>query len=321
MKLDRRRVLASLALAPALNLLAACSRQESERVLLLLKTLDNPFFRDIDAGFRSKWSSMMALDVRAGKNEADVPGQRVILESYLRANVRGRNKPILRGLVLTPSDSGDGLVPLLAEFRRAGIPLVLVDTAISPEALKAAGTDYNVLLASDNLLGGRLAAKLVLDAMAGKKQANVLILNGVPESDTAKQRREGFLGVVQGSGFDLRERTGNWRRSEARTIVESFRIAGQISDAIFAANDEMAIGAIEALRQSKAALPYIVGFDATDEARLLVKQEILNATIAQSPKHMGERAAEVLADLVAGKASYVMRAEPVAVEVVTKANA
>ena len=146
----------------------------------------------------------------------------------------------------------------------------------------------------------------------------MLVLNGVPEHDTAKQRREGFLLAVKNMGYEITERTANWRRSEARTIVEAFSNAGQVPDAIFAANDEMAIGTIEALRQTNKSLPPIIGFDATDEARALVKEGTLYATIAQAPRRMGERAAEELAVLLNGTQSQTMRLEPVPVNTVTK---
>ena len=58
-----------------LGVLSACTKAQPERVLLLLKTIDNPFFQDIEAGFRSKWMwSGIPVDVLAGKNEADAPG-------------------------------------------------------------------------------------------------------------------------------------------------------------------------------------------------------------------------------------------------------
>lgn len=313
------RVLHLLMLLVAFGALSSCSKNEPERVLLLLKTLDNPFFQDIDSGFRSKWlSTSIKVDVLAGKNEADAPGQREILETYLRNFVRGRDKPLLKGVVLTPSDSGDGLVPSIAELRRNGIPVLLVDTAISPKSLREAKTDFNILFSSDNFSGGESAGKLIVSALANKGGSSVLVLNGVPEHDTAKLRREGFLQATRSFGLVITERTANWRRSEARTIVEAFRNLGKLPDAIFAANDEMAIGAIEALKRSQSGVPIIVGFDATNEARALVKDGALYATIAQSPRLMGERAAEALSHIVQGEKAPLMHTVPIPVAAITK---
>lgn len=300
--------------------LLGCSSPQEQRVLLLLKTLDNPFFRDIQHGFEESWSSGdIAIDTRAGKNESDAPGQREILDSYLRNFVRNRPKPLVRGLVLTPSDSGDTLVPAIAEFRKAGIPVILVDTAISQDSLNEGKTDYNLLIASNNFLGGEKAAKLILNNLRQKQTPRLVLLNGVPEHDTAKQRRDGFMKEMSGHTIDIRERTANWRRSEARSIIEAFKIAGQVPEAIFAANDEMAIGALEALRDNKTNnIPIIVGFDATNEAIQLINSGDLLGTIAQSPKLMGEQAAKELGNILQNKSASSMKFVPVPVNTITK---
>ncbi|MDG4602598.1 MAG: sugar ABC transporter substrate-binding protein [Defluviicoccus sp.] len=316
---SRRRFLTAFVLGlAALFTIASCKDAEHARVLLLLKTLDNPFFKDIEHGFRDHWRSEIKVDVLAGRSESDAPAQREILETYIRNYVKNRDQPLLKGVALSPSDSGDGLVPAIAELRRAGIPVLLVDTGISLAALQRGNTTFSLLLESDNVLGGRLAGEVLITALRGKQMSRVLLLNGAPEQETARARRKGFLEAVSSANFEITERAGNWRRSEARTIVEAFRHVAQLPDAIFAANDEMAIGAVEALGGHADRLPFIVGFDATKEGREFVRTGLMHATIAQSPKRMGQRAAEQLASMITNGEPFSMRTEFIPVEVITR---
>lgn len=286
-------------------------------ILVLLKTLDNPFFTEIERGFRSEWKDrQVAIQVRAGKDEGDYTGQRSVLEAFYLKYVKDKPTPLVRGVVLTPSGSGNEIVQYIKPYRDAGVPVILLDTGIEREALEREGTNYNMLFASDNTQGGELAAEILLsrlkEKIAGK--CHVLLLEGVPDHDTAQRRRAGFLRkfeeLTQGNRIPCgapTEKTANWRRSEARNVLDALMTAGTHFDGIFAANDEMALGALEALRSLPPGTtpPIIVGFDGTEEAREAIKQGRLDATIAQDPGRMGQEAARELPGLWGDKQKTV----------------
>jgi ribose transport system substrate-binding protein len=268
--------------------------KQTQHLLLVLKTIDNPFFVDIQRGFTAG-SQNRTITIRAGSKESDVQGQR----TQLRAWQPGGNNKTVDGVALTPSSSEDALIPEIKRFRDAGIPVVLIDTLIPKGLLESRGTDYNLGLRSDNGKGGALAADaLVARLRPTSRVISVLILEGVPGSDTAMHRRVGFeqrlseLGKEKNLRIAMTRRTANWRRDEARRLTAALLGRRNQPDAIFAANDEMALGAVQSYLSIGRSPPPIVGFDAIPEAISAIKSGRMSATIGQDPEKMGRLAAE-----------------------------
>lgn len=272
-------------------------------VLVVVKAIDNPFFVEIVRGVTDelKRRGMTAdLLVRSGAQEGDVTGQREHLESaiarYLSATSGGR----LAGLVLTPSGSGDELTSQIQRLRAARVPVVLLDTRISKEALDRAATTYDMFAGSSNRQGGEIAATEIMSRLP--RGGRILLLNGVSGHETAAERRVGFMSQLADQRkrrrFVVIERTANWRRSEAQAAVDGLLSMGRRFDAIFAANDEMALGALVAIERLPARRrPLVIGFDATPEARQAVADGKLLATVAQDPYAMGVSAVAALDDI------------------------
>lgn len=282
-----------------------CQKAKSEKhvVLVLLKTMDNPFFISIEKGFRENWTNQnVSIDYRAGTKEGDVTAHRQILESYIDKYVANKKNPSLDGVVITPASSGNELVPQIKKLRDNNVPVIIVDTRINKEALEQSNTNYSAFIGSSNKDGGVLAAELVAKHLPSG--GNILLLNGLQGQETATQRREGFMEKMQefhkikNITFKVTERSADWRRVDAHKILEGFITQGKSFDAIFAANDQMAIGAVQAYKAKNMPVPIIIGFDAIDEAIELVKTKELKGTIAQSPYNMGKKAAELLQTIV-----------------------
>lgn len=286
-------------------ILGGCSgSSKNEQVLVVLKTLDNPFFIDIQDGFEKEWKKsglQYGLTIKSGQKEGDVDGQRMVLDGQYSANVAERTPPFIKGVVLTPSTSGGDLVTQIKNYREAGIPVILLDTGINKKELQRAQTDYNLLIRSDNKAGGKVAAIVLSDGLKGR-DCNILILNGVADHDTAIERREGFIEESKSRGCTVvMEKTANWRRDEAQSIVSQLTANWKFTG-VFAANDEMALGALSALQQAGAGQDtLIVGFDATAEARKAVNEGRLFDTIAQDPVKMGKEGARALVSYLGGK--------------------
>jgi ribose transport system substrate-binding protein len=287
-------------IAIVLLILAGCGGVNNGSVLVILKTMDNPFFLDIESGVRNSLDecsgrAQFPIIVRAGNSEGDVLTQRSLLEQYYYEYVEG-SKGSLSGLVITPSSSGGDMVGMIGLYNHMGIPVILIDTYIQQDALEAEGAFYNVYIGSSNYDGGLMAAQLVKEAVGGRYENKiVLVMNGVDGQETASERRRGFIEGLAGEGDDVAiwERTCNWRRAEAMTTVEA--LLGRITiAAVFAANDEMALGVIEALKQAGIPDVPVVGYDGIDEAKTAVDAGEMYATIMQDPYKMGAEAARIL---------------------------
>lgn len=305
-------------LAVSAMTLLTCSPSEKKKdtvILLLVKTQDNPFFQDIIRGAQMelRGQGSPVLDIRSGSKEGDVSSQRQILEEYLTRYVASENSNRLKGVLITPSGSNDELTPYLKRLNEAKVPVGIIDTRISQEALSKAGAQYSFFIGSSNRQGGELAANVVLGC--APQGGNVLLLNGVDGHQTATDRKVGFRATLPPK-YAVTERTCNWRRDEARAAMDGLLALGRSFDAIFAANDEMALGVIEALRQYPN-LPrpkVIVGFDAIPEARSAVRDHRLTATIAQDPLSMGQSAVRSLMQINNGKNVEKEQVIPVKVE-------
>ena len=294
--------------------LYSCSPVENKNgeILLLLKTLDNPFFLEIQRGVTyetSKKYPTYKLSVKSGKYESDTETQRRILESYISAK-----KDVLKGVIITPSGSQSELVRQIKKLNDLNIPVILVDTNIDSESLSKAGAHYSYYVGSDNFYGGQLAGEYLSNHLS--KGDNVLIINGPNNHETAIKRRYGFVNALN-KQVKIIERTANWRKDEARKSVSSLISSGEGIDAIFAANDNMALGAIEAFRTigRDKPLPLIVGFDAIDDAVKAIDDGKLSATIKQQPYKMGVKAIQLLFE---EKESEYNKMEMIKLELVRK---
>ena len=269
------------------------SRKIPKTTLLILKTMDNPFFKEIQRGVSENWDQALGnLAMRAGSKEGDITSQRRILDDFINQSVAGKQEPTLLAVLLTPSGSKNELTAQIKSLRDRNIPVILIDTAIDSAALKSAKTNITSFIGSSNFDGGKMAAKVIKEYL--QPGDHILLLNGVDGQETAEARRKGFISAINAdtnmAGVEIIERTCNWRRDEARSMISALLTMGQKIDAIFAANDEMALGAALALKQNHSDTLPIVGFDAIPEAIEAVNGGKLTATIAQDPYSMGKTA-------------------------------
>ena len=147
-------------------------------------------------------------------------------------------------ILLAPREF-EGLAPALQAASRAKIPVVLVDRAASGTA----GTDYITLLASNFIEQGQRAADWLATATNG--QAQIVELSGTPGSSVAADRAKGFRdGIAKHPGMKvLASQTGNFSRAQGERVMQNIaQSLGNRITAVYAHNDEMALGAIQALK-------------------------------------------------------------------------
>jgi ribose transport system substrate-binding protein len=278
---------------------AGCQRgtnPSSDRptVALVLKTLNNPFFIDMKKGAEDAATRLgVNLIVQAAEREVDVDKQMQIIENLIQSKVSA--------LCVTPSGSKE-VVPAIVKANRAGIPVVIVDTRVDPQALKQAGGQVAGFIGSDNFEGGKLAGEFIVQRLGGK--GKVAILEGIPGHETGDSRLRGFHSALEGHSAIqvVASQTANWERDQGYNVFQNILQSHPDVQALFACSDLMALGAVEAIAAAKkTGTIVVVGFDAFSEAREALQKGTMDATIAQSPYEMGSRAVENAYRLLKGE--------------------
>lgn len=288
----------------------ACNRDaatERPVVALVVKTLNNQFFIDMEAGARAAADSLgFELLVQAPEREVDVERQMQIVENLIQRRVQV--------LALVPNGSRE-LVPAVLKANAAGIPVLTVDTRLDAPTVEAAGAKVVTFIGSDNVDGGRIAGAFVVQQLQGR--GAIAVLEGIPGHETGDARLRGFRESVDAApGIRVvASQTANWERDQAFNVTQNILQAHPDITAIFACNDVMALGAVEAIAAAgREGSIRVVGFDAQDDARAAIAAGRMAATIAQNPREMGRLAMLTAARVLAGE--VVPTEQPVAISLV-----
>ena len=185
-----------------------------------------------------------------------------------------------------------------------GIKVIAVDRGVN-------GVDVDCQIASDNVAGARIATEYLMELVG--EGAKVAELQGVPGASATIDRGAGFHQVADQSLQVAASQTANFNRAEGMTVMENILQSDGTIKGVFAHNDEMALGAVEAVAASGKDIK-IVGFDATDDAQKAVKDGKMAATVAQKPDKMGETAIGTAVKIMAGET--VEKSIPVEVELI-----
>lgn len=198
------------------------------------------------------------------------------------------------GILISPMTT-DSQVPAIEAAVAAGIPVATVDR-------KANSNKVLVHVGADNVEGGRSAARYIIEQLDGK--GKVIQLEGTPGASAAIDRKAGFDEVMEGSGVNIVvSQSAQFSRSEGQVVMENLIQAYPDFDAVFGANDEMIIGAIEAMESSgiDPASKVTVGFDATPDAFAYIDEGKLDVTIDQFPGQQAGQALQMLYDYIVNK--------------------
>ena len=294
----RRGVLAGavLLVIAALPLYAAAP----PTVGLSISTLNNPFFVDLRDGAQAQAAkAKVTLAVLDAQNDAAKEASQI--EDLIQKKVAV--------IAINPTDS-NAIVPVIKKINAAKIPVITVDRG-------ANGGQVAAHIASDNVAGGVMAAQYVGKRLKGK--GNVVMLEGIAGTSAARDRGKGFRdGLKKFPGIKLvAVQTADFDRAKGLTVMENILQAQKKIDAVFAQNDEMALGAVKAIHAAKRQNEiFVVGFDATADALAAVNDGTMAATIAQQPKEMGRLAVEAALKLI--RKQPVAKFTPVPLKLVTK---
>ncbi len=308
------RLLLGSLVALTLPALTGCRRAEAPAstgptVALVMKTLNNPFFIDMQRGAKAAAKRLgVNLIVQAAEREIDVERQMEIVEDLIQRKVSA--------LCIAPSGSKE-IVPAIVEANKAGIPVLIIDTRTDMPALKAAGGRIVTFIGSDNVEGGRIAGRYMVKLLGGK--GKVAILEGIPGAETSDARLKGFHeAIVSHPGIEVvASQTANWERDQGYNVCQNILQAHPDVQGIFACNDLMALGAVQAIAAAgKQGQVRVIGFDATEDGRKAIHEGTMAGSVAQHPEEMGRLAVENALDVIRGKP--VPPEIPVKVELITR---
>lgn len=286
----------------ALLALATSAAAQSKPVIgLSLSTLNNPFFVQLRDGAKKAATAggadLVVLDAqdRADKQASDI-------EDLITRKVK---------VIIVNATDSDAIIPSILAANAANIPVITVDRS-------ANGGKVAYHVASDNVAGGKLAGDYIKKLLGGR--GNVVELQGIPGSSAARDRGAGFNTVLKTAAGLKRvaSQPADFNRAKGLSVMENILQSQPTIAAVFAHNDEMALGASQAVQASKRKI-LVVGFDATPDALAAVKAGTLAATVAQRPGDIGrlgvQRALEIAKT---GKMPAKTVNVPVALTLITK---
>ncbi|HET6468915.1 MAG TPA: ABC transporter substrate-binding protein [Geminicoccaceae bacterium] len=194
------------------------------------------------------------------------------------------------------------LIPAVMNAKKAGIPVILLDRNVD-QSLAQAGRDYVTFIGSDFIEEGRRAAEWLVNETGGN--AKIIQLEGTVGSSPANDRRKGFEDYIKDHpGMQIvASQSGDFARDKGRQVAETLLQAHPDATAIYAHNDEMAVGAISAL-EAAGKTPgkdvILVSIDGTRDALQAIIDGKLGATVECNPR-FGPKAFETLARYAAGE--------------------
>ncbi|MBS3765773.1 substrate-binding domain-containing protein [Candidatus Bipolaricaulota bacterium] len=252
---------------------------------LSVSTLNNPFFVSLRDGAKEA-AEEHGVELVVADGQDSVSTQMSDIESLVSRGVDA--------LLINATD-GEAVVPAVEEANEAGIPVLAIDRGIS-------GGDVAIYVASNNVTGGKMAAHYTAAKLA--LQGKIVMLEGIPGTSAARERGQGFTEVVE-SLPDLEiisSEPAGFAQNEGYEVMQNILTAETDIDAVFAQNDLMALGALQAIEGAdRADEMFVVGFDAVDPAIEAIEGGRMSATIMQQPSVMGEMGVEQAVQLLEGE--------------------
>jgi len=273
-------------------------KTEEKKIGLVVSTLNNPFFVTLRDGAQKKADELgYKLVVLDSQNDS----------SKELSNVQDILQQGISLLMINPVDS-DAVVNAVKLANDADMPVITLDRTSN-------GGEVVSHIASDNVAGGKMAGEYITKQLNNK--GKVVQLEGIPGSSSTRDRGKGFKEAIDDTQLDVvASQTAEFDRTKGMTVMENILQAQPEIDAIFSQNDEMALGALQAVETAGRKGIKIVGFDATDDAVKAVKDGRMAATIAQQPEKIGSMGVENADKVIKG--DKIPDSVPVDLKLVTK---
>ncbi|MEH0875888.1 ribose ABC transporter substrate-binding protein RbsB [Pectobacterium cacticida] len=275
--------LATLVSAVALSATISTNALAKDTVALVVSTLNNPFFVSMKEG---------------AQKEADKLGyDLIVLDSQNNpakelANVQDLTVRGTKVLLINPTDS-DAVGNAIKMANQAKIPVITLDRVASSGEVVSH-------VASDNAFGGKVAGDFIAKKLG--EGAKVIQLEGIAGTSAARERGAGFMKSAEKHKFAmLASQPADFDRTKGLNVMQNLLTAHPDVQAVFAQNDEMALGALRALQTAGKTDVLVVGFDGTQDGVKAVESGKLAATVAQRPDQIGVIGIETAAKVLKGE--------------------
>ncbi|PKM58017.1 MAG: ribose ABC transporter substrate-binding protein RbsB [Firmicutes bacterium HGW-Firmicutes-3] len=253
-----------------------------EKIGLIVSTLNNPFFVTLKEGAEAA-AKAMNLELIVLDSQNDPAKELANMEDLLTQGVSV--------ILINPTDS-DAVIGAIGLANASGIPVITLDRG-------ANGGEVVTHIASDNVAGGVMAGEYIVELLGGK--GNVVELEGIAGTSAARDRGQGFNDAIGKTDIQVvAKQVADFDRTKGLSVMENILQAQPEINAVFAHNDEMALGALTAVEASGRDI-LIVGFDATDDAVKAVEEGKLAATVAQQPAMIGSLGVEAALKAILGE--------------------
>ncbi|MGD8487084.1 MAG: substrate-binding domain-containing protein [Chloroflexota bacterium] len=272
-------LVASIAVAASFGV-APVQAQDELTIASSMPALEFPFFVHMQKELREEAEALGGITLVETDGENSAPKQTADVEAAIIQGVDG--------IIISPIDTV-AMAPVLQQAVDAGIPVVTIDRRVD-------GVDGILShVGADNVIGGEAQGQLIVDSYPDG--ATIVNLQGQPGSSPAIDRNQGLHNVIDPVADMypiIAEQTANFSRTEAVTVTESI-LAGLDAppDVIVAANDDMALGALQVVQEQGLDVA-VIGFDALPEALGSVRDGGLLATIEQFPGGQSRGATQAL---------------------------
>ena len=259
---------------------------------LVMKTLTNPFFVEMEKGARRAEKDLgIKLVVKTAAQETSIEQQIQLIEDLIAAKVGA--------IVIAPGDS-QRLIPSLKKAADAGIRLVNIDNRLAPEALAQAGLPPVPFVGVNNEAGAYKAAQFLAQGVSVPTDA--AILEGIRSADNARQRLEGAR-RAWAENKNIRivaSESANWEIDKAYEVTKTLLAASPRIKLVFASNDMMAIGAVKYLQDAGKPDVKVMGYDALTEAISEVSAGRMAGTVDQQAAEQGYQGVALAVQLLKG---------------------
>ena len=270
-------------LAAALAASITAPAMAKDAIALVISTLDNPFFVTLKEG-AEKQAKALDYDLVVLDSQNDPAKELANVEDV---SVRG-----VKVLLINPTDS-DAVGNAIAVANQKKLPVITLDRAANKGQVIAH-------IASDNTAGGEMAGNYIAEKLG--KGAKIIQLEGLAGTSAARERGAGFAKAAKAHDFKiLASQPADFDRSKGLNVMENLLTAQPEVQAVFAQNDEMALGALRAIQAAGKKDLVLVGFDGTDDGVKAVKGGKMAATIAQQPDKIGEIGVQTAAKVLKGE--------------------
>jgi ribose transport system permease protein len=245
------------------------------KIGLSVSTLNNPFFVQFRQGAVDEARRRgVALTVSDAQNDASQQVNQV-------QNFAGQG---MKSIIINPVDS-DAAAPAAKAAERVRIPVIAADRTVNGAAIAQ-------LVASDNVAGGRDAARRLARELGGR--GKIAIIQGQAGTSASRERGQGFQeGIREFPGIQVvAKQPADFDRTKGLDVMTNLMQSEPDLNGVFAENDEMALGAVKALGAKAGRQVKVVGFDGTPDGIKAVQAGTMNATVAQQPRLLGRMAVQ-----------------------------